>query len=117
MIQQSTIQPIYHTHKPAFAMKLETPSSPRAMSRPFPVPHPRGLSGAAVSLFWEGDRGYKEGSTYSFLSVPKPMRIAITSARTKFDCVGWMKIPSGFDLERGRVVDRMVCSETGVGIY
>ena len=59
---------------------------------------------------------YEDASTYSFLSVPRPMRMAMISARAMFDCVGWIKIPSGFDLERGRVVDGVVCSETG-GAY
>ena len=28
----------------------------------------------------------------------------MTSARAMFECVGWMKISSGFDFERGLVV-------------
>jgi len=47
---------------------------------------------------------YDDASTYSLFSVSKPMRTAITSARAIFECVGCMKIPSGFDFERGLVV-------------
>jgi hypothetical protein len=60
---------------------------------------------------------YEDESTYSLLSGPKPMRTAITSARAMFELVGWMKIPSGFDFERGLPVAGGVCSETTGGVY
>lgn len=56
-------------------------------------------------------------STYSLFSVPKPMRVAITSARAMFEFVGWMKISSGFDFERGLVAGEPACSETIGGVY
>jgi len=59
---------------------------------------------------------YEDGSTYSF-SVPRPMRIAITSARAIFECFGCMKISSGFDFDRGLVVGGAACSETTGGVY
>lgn len=60
---------------------------------------------------------YEDASTYSLFSVLKPMRVAITSARAMFECVGWMKISSGFDFERGLVVGGAACSETIGGVY
>jgi hypothetical protein len=91
-------------------IELEPPNIPRAMSLPFPVPHPRRTPRVDVSLGLDGDRGYvyEDPSTYSLLSVPKPMRTAITSARAMFERVGWMKISSGFDFERGPVAAETV---------
>lgn len=60
---------------------------------------------------------YEDVSTYSLFSVPKPMRTAMTSARAMFERVGWMKISSGFDFERGLVVAGVVCSEISGGVY
>lgn len=58
---------------------------------------------------------YEDVSTYSLSSAPRPMRTAMTSARAMFECVGWMKIPSGFDFERGLVIAGVVWLEiTGV---
>lgn len=34
-----------------------------------------------------------------------------------FEWVGWMNISSGFDFERGLVVDEKVCPETRGGVY
>jgi len=45
------------------------------------------------------------------------MRTAMTSARAMFERVGWMKISSGFDFERGLVVAGVVCSEISGGVY
>ena len=59
---------------------------------------------------------YEDASTYSF-SVLRPMRIAITSARAMFECVGCMKISSGFDFDRGLVVSGAACSEITGGVY
>ena len=59
---------------------------------------------------------YEDASTYSLSSMSKPMRTAITSARAMFECVGWMKIPSGFDFDRGLVVVGTVCSEITEGV-
>ena len=60
---------------------------------------------------------YEDASTYSLFSTPNPMRTAITSARAMFECTGWIKIPSGFDFERGLVIDGTVCPEITGGVY
>lgn len=51
---------------------------------------------------------YEAVSTYSLFSIPMPMWTARTSARAMFELVGWMKIPSGFDFERGLFVTEAV---------
>ena len=91
-------------------VELEPPNSPRATLLPFPAPHPRWLPCVGISLVCIGDRGYvyEAVSTYSLFSVPMPMWTARTSARAMFELVGWMKIPSGFDFERGLFVTEAV---------
>ena len=110
---------MYRVHKPVFVIELGRPNSPCAIPRLLPVPQPRRLPCVGVSLFWEGDRGYvyEEESTYSLFSPLRPMRTAMTSARARFEWVGWMKIPSGFDFERGLVVTGRACSEAAGGVY
>jgi len=44
------------------------------------------------------------------------MRTAMTSARAMFECVGCIKMPSGFDFERGLVVTGKVWSEITGGV-
>ena len=58
---------------------------------------------------------YEDESTYSLFSTPKPIRTAMTSARAKFECAGWMNIPSGFDFDLD--VAGTVCSEATGGVY
>ena len=60
---------------------------------------------------------YEDASTYSLFSAPRPMPTAITSARAIFECLGWIKIPSGFDFERGLVVTESTRSEVNGGVY
>ena len=70
--------------------RLPPMSIERATSRPLPSSHSAGAWALMLA-------------TRSVLPETSPRLIARASARAMLDCVGWMKIPSGLDLERGLV--------------